>query len=209
MKILDIEKWNRKEHYLFFKDFNSPFFNITAPVDVTELYHFSKAKKLKFFLTSLFYATQAANKVENFRYRQRNNQVVIHDKVHPSSTVLYDNNTFGFSYFEYSPYVEVFCKKAQNQMDEMNIEKSFLPKDFKDDVLHFTTIPWVPISSMQHARRFGMEDTIPKITFGKYYKTQNKLFMPVSVEVNHSMMDGYHVGLYYQTFQEIINKLTF
>jgi chloramphenicol O-acetyltransferase len=29
--------------------------------------------------------------------------------------------------------------------------------------------------------------------------------MPVSVEANHTIMDGLHVGRYFQRFEEIVN----
>ena len=39
---LDIENWNRKTTFEFFKDYQDPFFNLTANLDVTALYDFCK-----------------------------------------------------------------------------------------------------------------------------------------------------------------------
>ncbi|MCU6167761.1 hypothetical protein KWH76_23435, partial [Enterobacter roggenkampii] len=41
---IDIEKWNRKEHFNFFKTFDDPFFGMTANVDFTPVYNYSKDK---------------------------------------------------------------------------------------------------------------------------------------------------------------------
>lgn len=35
---LDIETWNRKEHFLFFSQMEEPFFGVTIVVDCTKAY---------------------------------------------------------------------------------------------------------------------------------------------------------------------------
>ena len=62
-KELDIENWNRKATYEFFKDFEDPFFNMTANIDVTELYSFNKKNNLSFSLTTLFYSQKTTNQI--------------------------------------------------------------------------------------------------------------------------------------------------
>ena len=42
-KLVDINSWNRKDHYNFFKNFDEPFYGIVANVDSTFAYN--KAKK--------------------------------------------------------------------------------------------------------------------------------------------------------------------
>ena len=40
--LLDLDNWNRKEHYLFFKQMEDPFFGITTTIDCTKGYEFTK-----------------------------------------------------------------------------------------------------------------------------------------------------------------------
>ena len=56
-KTIDIETWNRKKTFRYFNDFELPYFNITANVDVTILKSFCKEHELSFFLSSLFAMT--------------------------------------------------------------------------------------------------------------------------------------------------------
>ncbi len=51
---LDLDTWNRKELFYFFKDYEQPFFNICADVDVTSLVNYTKKNGLSFFRASLF-----------------------------------------------------------------------------------------------------------------------------------------------------------
>ena len=35
---IDLEHWNRKEHFLFFGSMDDPFFGLTTQIDVTSIY---------------------------------------------------------------------------------------------------------------------------------------------------------------------------
>lgn len=202
-----INTWNRKSHFEFFRNFDNPFFNITANVDVTKLHQFTKKNKLSFFLTSLFYSTKAANKIENFRYRIRGNEVIIHDKLDTGSTYLYDDDTFGFIYFKYSEDVFTFHKDSLIEIEKWKNIKDMTSREERDDEIHYSIIPWVSFTSFQHAANYKTEDSIPRIVFGKYFEQNDKLLMPVSIEVHHSLMDGLHVGLYFELFQKLMDRL--
>ncbi|WP_321480341.1 CatA-like O-acetyltransferase [uncultured Bacteroides sp.] len=43
---------------------------------------------------------------------------------------------------------------------------------------------------------FGINDCVPKISVGKYFSVEKQILLPVSITVNHSLMDGYHIGLF-------------
>lgn len=66
MKFLDLESWNRKELFYFFREYEQPFFNICAPVDVTLLVKFTKERDISFFKASLYLSLKAAMKSNRF-----------------------------------------------------------------------------------------------------------------------------------------------
>ena len=72
---LDIERWPRRATYEFFKDYEDPFFNFTANVDVSAAYAFCKQNGLSFSLTALYYSLVAANQIREFRIRDRKSVV--------------------------------------------------------------------------------------------------------------------------------------
>ena len=49
MEIIDINHWNRKQHYEHFSAMKDPFFGVTVSFDVTKAYQFSKENKISFF----------------------------------------------------------------------------------------------------------------------------------------------------------------
>lgn len=75
-QLIDLENWNRKEHFKFFSAFDDPFFGITTLVDFTNTYHQSKDEKKSFFLYSVHFLLQCVNEVEAFKLRIEGEQVV-------------------------------------------------------------------------------------------------------------------------------------
>ena len=66
---LDIANWPRRSAYEFFRDYDDPFFNFTANLDVTALYRFCKQNELSFAMSALYYSLAAANGIREFRIR--------------------------------------------------------------------------------------------------------------------------------------------
>jgi chloramphenicol O-acetyltransferase type A len=85
---------------------------------------------------------------------------------------------------------------------------AFEPKP--DDVarVYFTSLPWLHFSSFSHARRWARDaqrdDSIPRFAFGRAESDGARLWLPMSVEVHHALMDGVHVGRFVQEFEAML-----
>ncbi len=206
---IDIQSWPRKDQYYFFKDFDLPFFNICADIDVTPLVQMSKQMKSSFFIASLYASTRAVNEVEAFRYRLKEDKVIVYDVIHAGSTVLYKDKTFGFCYFPWDPDFRTFSEQSLKILQEFTEKKESLnPRVEQDDLIHYSVVPWIRFTSISHARKFRSGDSIPKIVFGKYFQQDGVWKMPVSVEVHHALMDALHVAKYFSRFEEIIRDIS-
>ena len=76
MRVLNVDTWNRKEHFEFFNSFSDPYFSVTSKLDVTQAKIYATKKKVSFFAVYLHSCLQAINSVENFRYRIVDDKVV-------------------------------------------------------------------------------------------------------------------------------------
>jgi len=74
----------------------------------------------------------------------------------------------------------------------------------RDDLIYFTTLPWVSFTSFAHARKRGRGDSVPRIAFGKFLRESERTLLPISVEVHHALMDGLHVGRYLTRLEEAL-----
>ncbi|HKY59638.1 MAG TPA: chloramphenicol acetyltransferase [Gemmatimonadota bacterium] len=206
---LDLATWNRREHFAFYRGYDNPYFNICAPVDVTRLLERSRSEGgPSFFLGSLWASLAAVNEIEELRYRIRGEDVVVHDRVHGGSTVLVPDGTFRFGYFDYDPDFWSFAEGAASVLERVRAEMGPLEaRPERDDMIHYSIIPWVAFTSFSHARRWGTDDSVPKVVFGRHQRDADADRMPVSIEVHHALVDGLHVGRFFERFQHHLDEL--
>lgn len=209
-KQLDLNTWSRFEQYKFFKSYDSPFFNICSEVDVTELLSICKSSNNSFFIGMLFASLNAANQIKEFKFRLKDDGVVEYSSIYAGSTILKDDETFSFCYFDYFTDFESFNKFASDQIKKTKSGNlKFEARDGELGLIHYSSIPWISFTSFSHARNFKNTDSVPKIVFGKYYEKDGKVFMPTSIEVHHALMDGLHLAKYLNLLQETVSKPSF
>lgn len=207
---INLDTWNRNDHFNFFLNYDEPFWGVVSNVECTKAYEFCKNNNVSFFFYYFYYSLQAANTIKEFRYRIEDNKPVEYSVVHASQTIQKDDNTFAFGLFPYFETFQEFLSYSQKEIDEIKKTKGLglerVDNPLRLDVIHFSVLKWITFTGLSHARNFKFQDSIPKITFGKFFKENNKLYLPVSVNAHHSLMDGYHASLFFELFEELLNK---
>ncbi|WP_310377347.1 chloramphenicol acetyltransferase [Flavobacterium sp.] len=205
--LLDIENWNRKEPFLFFKQMEEPFFGVTVEINCTKAYEKAKELKASFFIYYLHKTLVAVNSIEPFRYRISGDEIFVYDQINASATISREDHTFGFSLIEYDADFLIFTQNAVTEIARIQTTTGIFTRTFDDDnVIHFSAIPWVNFTSLSHARSQTFPDSCPKISFGKMIIDKNgKRTMNMSIHVHHGLMDGFHVGKFVDCFQELMN----
>ncbi len=205
---LDLETWNRKEHFMFFKQLEEPFFGLTTVIDCTIAYENTKKLGISFFEYYLHKTLFAANELENFKYRIIDDEVYIFDKINASATIMRKDKTFGFSHIEFDKDLKNFSENTLKEIDRVRNTTGLFTREFPFiNLIHFSTIPWINFTSLSHARSFTFSDSCPKITFGKMTVSKSgKRKMPISIHVHHGLVDGYHVGEFITLFQKLMNQ---
>jgi chloramphenicol O-acetyltransferase type A len=198
-----METWHRRQQFEFFKDYHNPFFNICTSLDVTPLLGLTRARgDISFFIAYHFFSIKAANEVEPFRYRLRGERILVHERVHAGTTVLLADENFTFAYFDYAEDFRDFHAAAKASMQSAKAGGVELYRRAeRDDLIYHSVIPWASFTSISHARRGGREESVPKIAFGKYREDGGRMMMPIAVEVHHALMDGLHVGRYFERME--------
>ena len=204
---VDIENWPRRTTYEFFQDYEDPFFNFAANVDVTAAYRSCKKKGLSFSLTALYYTLVAANGIREFRIRLVDGRLVEFERIHATQTILNDDaETYSFAYFEMKDDVLEFNRSGKLAIEKYKGLRTYDVEAHRSDLIYYSVIPWVSFTSFKHASRLDRTQTIPRIVFGKLFDDgHNRMLMPLSVEANHMIMDGFHVGKFFNTYQDLLN----
>lgn len=204
-RLLNIEAWNRKEHFEFFSKFEEPFFSITCSMDMTIAYEKAKVLEIPFFIYYLHKTILAINKVENFKYRIAEEKVYIYDEIHASATIMREDKTFGFSFMNYLKDINEFEKMANKEIDRIKNTLGLFTREFPENIIHFSAIPWINFTGLTHSRSFTFSDSCPKISFGKLITIGNQKYMTMTLAAHHGLVDGYHMGLFVEELQCLLN----
>src|SRR5512143_3336212 len=206
MRHIDLSTWPRRKHFEVYNAFDYPHFNLCANVDITALRAFVKQRSLSLNITLVYLYARVANAIPEFRYRIREGQVVEHDVVHPSTTVLTAGDLFSFCAIPYVEDYAVFATQAAAAIERVKQQPTLEDDPGRDDLLYMTGIPWVAFTGLMHPIHLHPIDSVPRIAWGKFFAEGNALKMPLSVQVHHALMDGVHIGRYYMQAQEYLDQ---
>ena len=205
-RYLDIESWKRREHFELYRDFANPFFSVCVELDVTDLWHTTRATDgPSFFLATIFAVLRAANSVVAFRTRIRRDRVWIHDRVGITPTVLRSDETFAFARLDLAATFAEFAKRSAPIVSDA-CKPAPIVSNPTDDVVYQTTLPWLRFTSFSNALK-GEGDSVPRIAFGKVSEEGDRWKLPVSVEVHHALVDGIDVARFLQEAQREVAEL--
>jgi chloramphenicol O-acetyltransferase type A len=176
---------------------------VNINLECTEAYNYCKKEGFSFY-NYLHKILMAVNEIPEMRFRIVEQDVFDVERVHASATILGDDHTFGYSRMIFEEDFPLFSQNVQSEIDRIKASSGFDVMKGVVDVIHFTAIPWINFTSISHARHFEADDSMPKISTGKIYRESSKMFMPLSVHVNHSLVDGYHLGQFIEKLENFL-----
>jgi chloramphenicol O-acetyltransferase type A len=184
----------------------SPHFNLCAPVDISSFLSHIKTEGLPFSSCIVYAIAKTANAIPQFRWRIRKDKVIEHELVHPSFSVpCREEDVFSFCEVPYQDHLPSFLETADQKIRERFDEPIFEDEAGRDDYLFLSAIPWVSFSSLQHAMPMPA-DSVPRISWGKYYELGEKVLMPLSIQAHHAIVDGKHTGQFFHTLQALLSN---
>ena len=201
MRHINLDTWPRREHFRHFESMAYPHFSLCAQVELVNLYPYVKKKGISFNVAMVYVLARAANEIPEFRQRIRQGQVVEHDVVHPSTTVLGSQDLFSFCTINYSENFSTFAPRAAERIAYVQEHQTVADEPGQDDLLYMTAMPWVSFTSVVHPIDLNPADSVPRIAWGKYFQDGNSLKMPLGLQAHHALIDGIHVGKFYDKVQ--------
>ncbi|GAA0090534.1 chloramphenicol acetyltransferase [Paraclostridium bifermentans] len=207
MQYINFDTWSRQNHFKFFEKVDNPQFNICFNLNVTNFLKFVKENKLSFYYSMIYASTYIMNEIEDFRYKIRNGKIILHDKLQPSFTDMNkDENLFKIVTLDIGNSIIKFSNEAK----QVSIsQEKYFPETIlnQDELIYFSCIPWISFTSISNEIVMNKEDSIPRISFGKYFNQDDKILIPYSIQVNHMLLDGVHVGKYIERLQQFLDEL--
>jgi len=131
--------------------------------------------------------------------------VVEHEIVHPSPTILTDEDLFSFCTLDYIEDFSEFAARAAKRIAYVKEHPTLKDEPRRDDLLFMTAIPWVSFTSFMHPLHLQPADSVPRIAWGKFFEDGKLLKMPLSVHGHHALTDGIHIGRFYAIVEDYLH----
>jgi chloramphenicol O-acetyltransferase type A len=197
---INLETWERRAAFEFFKDFTEPYHGVCLRVDCTATYRYAKQHRVSVFLSLLHRSLVAAHLVENFRTRIVDGTVWLYEQINGGSAVGRANGTIGLGHYQFRARLDEFVREAALELDRVR-QRDDIEQYPEANLIRYSVLPWFDFTSISHARDFSRADSAPRITFGKITETDGSCTMPVSIHVHHALTDGLHVAHFVEKFQ--------
>jgi len=207
-KTVNIEKWNRKEHFDAYRDAIKCGFSLTVKLDISAIIPFVKEQGFKFYPVMIYLLSKAVNQHPEFKMAMKDGDLIIWDSVNPVYTVLHqDTETFSALSVPYTDSFQDFIASYNAVLQRNENNRSFLPEKPPKNHFNISALPWIHFESFNLNIADFTDYFAPSFTFGKYQTEGNKILMPLAIQVHHAVCDGLHVAKLINTLQEFCTTI--
>lgn len=196
-KPIDMKTYRRLRLFDYFSQFEFPFTSFTANVDIGDFHEKVRVKGYKFFASLCLAISQSANEIPQFRHRIVDGKLTEYEAVYPAVTVLDKNDELMFAKGIYSGQFDHDYNVLVNSIERAKIGLDQQNEDEKAYQIFVSNIPWISFTSVTHPY-YSKNNSIPIFTTGKIIEANHKKHMPIAVQSNHSLVDGFHIGKFYE-----------
>jgi len=217
---IDMTRYPRLDHFRHFIEMQQPCVSITSQIDITGWLSGLKVSGCPFFLSFQYAVVRAANRIPEFRQRIVDEEIVEYDFCNPSYIVSLPDDTYRYCNVNvnqpFARYLEESRLKQEAVLHAEHLEE-------EGDVLSYLFISCVPWFNYTEAMMPcpGGSFSNPSFCWGGY-KTEKylalehgqvtekvKTSIPVTLFFNHALIDGIHVGRFFENLDDELNNFDF
>jgi chloramphenicol O-acetyltransferase type A len=208
-KIVDINKYYRKDVYLRFSDGPKCSISMTYKLDITHLKEVCKERNEKLNIALLYLVTKAINSRDDYKmyYDFKKNE-------------LRSYNVFNVKHYVFNKETEV-CKIVHSKY-YLDYKEFYLNTykdieeakkvDFKEDDKEYpdefdaSAMPWVSYDSFNLELPDGYLYFNPIINWDKFFESSGRTLLPMTIRLNHAIADGYLLSKFFLIIEDYIKE---
>ncbi|RJX39922.1 type A chloramphenicol O-acetyltransferase [Paenibacillus pinisoli] len=201
---IDMESWSRKPYYEHYMNQVRCTYSMTANIEIAELRAELKARGTKLYPALIYMITTVVNRHREFRTCfDSEGRLGFWDKMSPSFTIFHEEEKTFSSLW--APYCEEFvpfhdCYLRQTKAYK-NAKQLFPDASEPLNTFPISSIPWVNFTGFNLNVYNEGTYLLPIFTMGKFEELDDKVLLPLSVQLHHAVCDGYHAGMLFNELQ--------
>ncbi|MEG0280859.1 MAG: type A chloramphenicol O-acetyltransferase [Morganella sp. (in: enterobacteria)] len=199
---VDLNTWDRKEHFEFYRQRVRCGFSLTTKLDITTLRTSLTENRYQFYPVMIYLITRVVNQLPEFRLAIKEDELICWERVDPAFTIFHKKTeTFSVLWSRYSENIACFMTDYAAVMAEYQDNTRMFPQgNMPENHLNISSLPWVEFDGFNLNIADFTDYFSPTFTMAKFYQEGGRILLPLSVQVHHAACDGFHVA-------KFINKL--
>ena len=200
---VDLDTWARKEHFEHYFHQVPCTYSMTTKLDITPLIE----AKERLYPAMLYRIAKAVNQYQEFRTDLGPDGTLgFYTEMHPCYTIFHqDSETFSNLWTEYTDDYGAFCRAYQQDLEQFGSCKDMMAKpDVPVNTFPVSMVPWESFEGFNLNLQNGYRYLPPIFTMGKYQRDERGVWLPLSIQVNHAVCDGFHVCRFIAALREMI-----
>ncbi|MBE5055734.1 type A chloramphenicol O-acetyltransferase [Pseudoflavonifractor sp. DSM 107456] len=200
---VDLDTWARKEHFEHYFHQVPCTYSMTTKLDITPLIE----AKERLYPAMLYRIAKAVNQYQEFRMDLGPDGTLgFYTEMHPCYTIFHrDSETFSNLWTEYTDDYEAFCRAYQQDLEQFGSCKDMMAKpDVPVNTFPVSMVPWESFEGFNLNLQNGYRYLPPIFTMGKYQRDERGVWLPLSIQVNHAVCDGFHVCRFIAALREML-----
>ena len=201
---IQLDSWARREHFEHYRSQVPCTYSMTTKLDITPLVE----AKDRLYPAMLYLLTRAVNRFPQFRMDfDSEGELGVYGEMHPCYTIFHrDSETFSNLWTEYTEDYPAFCRAYERDLEQFGSNKSMMAKPgVPVNTFPVSMIPWESFDGFNLNLEKGYGYLLPIFTMGRYTRDNGRYLLPLSIQVNHAVCDGFHVCRFISALREMID----
>ncbi|MCI5927644.1 MAG: type A chloramphenicol O-acetyltransferase [Pseudoflavonifractor capillosus] len=201
---IQLDGWARREHFEHYRSQVPCTYSMTTKLDITALVE----AKARLYPAMLYLLTRAVNRFPEFRMDfDSEGKLGVYSEMHPCYTIFHrDSETFSNLWTEYTEDYQVFFRAYERDLEQFGGNKSMMAKPgVPANTFPVSMIPWESFDGFNLNLEKGYGYLLPIFTMGRYSENNGRYLLPLSIQVNHAVCDGFHVCRFISALREMID----
>lgn len=201
---IQLDGWARREHFEHYRSQVPCTYSMTTKLDITPLVE----AKVRLYPAMLYLLTRAVNRFPEFRMDfDSEGKLGVYGEMHPCYTIFHrDSETFTNLWTEHTEDYQVFCRAYERDLEQFSGNKSMMAKPgVPANTFPVSMIPWESFDGFNLNLEKGYSYLLLIFTMGRYAENNGRYLLPLSIQVNHAVCDGFHVCRFVSALREMID----
>ena len=210
---VNLRSWDRRDTYLYFTKMNPSAFSLTADIDITNSILYRKETGVSFFALCLWIVSKAVNEIPEFHFSYNEKKKLIkYNHILPMFPVFHkDSETCTMICVDTCQSFNDFLVEFNEQIDNSMRNRRFVTCKYSTppvNVFNVSMEPRIHFNNCTLVHAFNPEKPVlyPIIVMGKYELQNEKYMMPVAIQINHAVSDGYQASQFYDKITAMFSE---